>query len=93
MTEPTNAQSLENIIGDPIFKQNIGYAYDGNKNIFTFFTPGPGRRMIPIGMFSSIVREGIPYDPEHICETIAEQISTFDFEDMYDIESLSLDEE
>jgi hypothetical protein len=39
MTEPTNAQSLENIIGDPIFKQNIGYAYDGNKNIFTFFTP------------------------------------------------------
>ena len=38
MTEPTNAPSLENIIGDPIFKQNIGYAYDGNKNIFTFFS-------------------------------------------------------
>jgi hypothetical protein len=52
MTETTDTQTLEAIIGKPIFKQDIGYAYDGTKNIFTFFTPGPGRRIIPIGMFS-----------------------------------------
>ena len=93
MTETTDTQTLETIIGKPIFKQDIGYAYDGTKNIFTFFTPGPGRRIIPIGMFSPITRDNIPYDPEHICEMIAEQISTFDFEEVYDIESLGLDDE
>jgi hypothetical protein len=30
MTETTDTQTLETIIGKPIFKQDIGYAYDGD---------------------------------------------------------------
>ena len=54
-----------------------------------FFTPtncGVGREILPIGIFSPLVRQKIPYDPQEVVETIADVISRSDFE--FDIDEL-----
>ena len=47
---------------------------------------GVGREILPIGIFSPLVRQKIPYDPQEVVETIADVISRSDFE--FDIDEL-----
>jgi hypothetical protein len=78
------------IIGDILenspFKQDVRYAYDAKSNIFYFYVSGTQRNLIPVGMFSPISRDGIVYDPEHVVDSIAEQMSTFADTSNYEIE-------
>jgi|TARA_R110001606_G_scaffold154623_1_gene296384 hypothetical protein len=50
-----------------------------------FYTPsGDGKQIVPIGMFSPIIEEEIPYDPAALVELIADFMSrekhTFDID-------------
>lgn len=53
---------------------------------FTSTNSGVGREILPIGIFSPLVRQKIPYDPQEVVETIADVISRSDFE--FDIDEL-----
>ena len=80
---------FKKLIGKSQFNQSVFYTYNEVNNTFMFFTPtesGVGREILPIGIFSPLVRQGIPYDPQEVVETIADVISRSDFE--FDIDEL-----
>lgn len=80
---------FKKLIGKPQFSQSVFYTYNEVNNTFMFFTPveaGVGREILPIGIFSPLVRQKIPYDPQEVVETIADVISRSDFE--FDIDEL-----
>lgn len=80
---------FKKLIGKPQFCQSVFYTYNEVNNTFMFFTPvesGVGREILPIGIFSPLVRQKIPYDPQEVVETIADVISRSDFE--FDIDEL-----
>ena len=74
---------LKKLLGKQQFTQSVFYTYNEVNNTFMFFTPtnsGVGREILPIGIFSPLVRQKIPYDPQEVVETIADVISRSDFE-------------
>ena len=74
---------FKKLIGKSQFNQSVFYTYNEVNNTFMFFTPtntGVGREILPIGIFSPLVRQKIPYDPQEVVETIADVISRSDFE-------------
>jgi len=74
---------LKKLLGKQQFNQSVFYTYNEVNNTFMFFTPtntGIGREILPIGIFSPLVRQKIPYDPQEVVETIADVISRSDFE-------------
>ena len=73
--------------GKPHFKRRVTYAYSPQTNSFTFFTPDRGRHMVPIGVFSPIYKSDITYDVEGMVEEIAEHMSLFDNDELFEIES------
>lgn len=86
MTDLTDEQLK--FVGKPQFHQTVLYAYNQRTHAFFFYTPdGGGREMVPIGMFTPLLAEDIPYDPQEIVETIADVMSRsdqsydFDFSD------------
>lgn len=82
------SEEMRAIIGKPQFKQRITFAYIPQQNMFTFFAPtSRGRAIEPIGVFSPLNRVGIPYDPEDICDQIAEAMSRYDSHEEFEIES------
>jgi|TARA_R110000803_G_scaffold121453_2_gene189518 hypothetical protein len=86
MSEHPPKLDLDALFGESLYKTSIGYAYDDSRNLFTFYVRDGGHRMVPIGMFSTIIRQGIPYDPEHIVDSIAEQLSTYDLTEDWDLD-------
>ena len=83
---------IKKLIGKQQFNQSVFYTYNEVNNTFMFFTPtncGVGREILPIGIFSPLVRQKIPYDPQEVVETIADVISRSDFE--FDIDELEDD--
>jgi len=72
------------LIGKPQFHRSVMYAYNKRTHSFFFYTPVEGRELVPIGMFTPILSEDIPYDPQEIVEQIADCMSrsdtTFDFD-------------
>ena len=84
-----NSSDIKKLIGKQQFNQSVFYTYNEVNNTFMFFTPtnsGVGREILPIGIFSPLVRQKIPYDPQEVVETIADVISRSDFE--FDIDEL-----
>ena len=80
---------IKKLIGKQQFNQSVFYTYNEVNNTFMFFSPtnaGVGREILPIGIFSPLVRQKIPYDPQEVVETIADVISRSDFE--FDIDEL-----
>lgn len=80
---------FKKLIGKSQFTQSVFYTYNEVNNTFMFFTStnsGVGREILPIGIFSPLVRQKIPYDPQEVVETIADVISRSDFE--FDIDEL-----
>lgn len=83
MTDLTDDQ--RRLIGTPQFHQSIRYAYNQRTHSFFFYSQVEGsREMTPVGMFSPLLAEDIPYDPQEIVETIADVMSrsdtTYDFD-------------
>jgi len=83
MSELTDDQLK--FIGTPQFHQSIRYAYNQRTHSFFFYTQLEGsREMTPIGMFSPLLAEDIPYNPQELVETIADVMSrsdtTYDFD-------------
>ena len=71
-------------VGKPQFHNSVFYAYNPRMHCFFFYTPTQGRELVPIGMFSPMVHEDIPYDPQELVEGIADIMSrsnsSYDFE-------------
>jgi len=66
-------------IGKPQFHQSIRYAYNQRTHSFFFYAQLDGsREMTPIGMFSPLLTEEIPYDPQELVEMIADTMSRSD---------------
>ena len=84
-----NSSDIKKLIGKQQFNQSVFYTYNEANNTFMFFSPtndGVGREILPIGIFSPLVRKKIPYDPQEVVESIADVISRSDFE--FDIDEL-----
>ena len=83
MTDLTDDQLK--LLGTPQFHQSIRYAYNKRTHSFFFYSQVEGsREMTPVGMFSPLLSEAIPYDPQEIVEQIADIMSrsdtTYDFD-------------
>ena len=77
MTELTDEQLK--LIGKPQFHQSVRYAYNQRTHSFFFYTCVDGsREMTPVGMFSPLLTEEIPYDPQELVEMIADTMSRSD---------------
>jgi len=61
------------------------YTYNKKQNTFHFYTYICGREMVQIGVSSPYLTQDIPYDPQLLCETIADTMS-YDDGMSYDIE-------
>ena len=78
-------KTMNEIVGESQFHKSVMYAYNDRTNSFMFYTQsGDGKQIVPIGMFSSIIEEEIPYDPAALMEMIADFMSsekhTFDID-------------
>lgn len=76
-----NSSDIKKLIGNQQFNQSVFYTYNQVNNTFMFFTPtnsGVDREILPIGIFSPIVRQKIPYDPQEVIEAIADVMSQSD---------------
>ena len=72
------SEAVKKFVGEPQFNQSVFYTYDERKNCFFFYTPIGGREILPIGIFSTINTDHIPYDPAEIVDTIADTMSRAD---------------
>ena len=76
---------MDEIVGESQFHKSVMYSYNERTHSFMFYTPsGDGKQIVPIGMFSPIIEEEIPYDPAALVELIADFMSrekhTFDID-------------
>ena len=79
---------MDEIVGESQFHKSVMYSYNERTHSFMFYTPsGDGKQIVPIGMFSPIIQEEIPYDPAALVELIADFMSrekyTFDSCNIY----------
>ena len=75
--EPELSEEMKRIIGKPQFRNTVMYAYNPSRHAFMFYVPmgDGGREMLPIGMYTPLISEELPYDPQHIVEDIADLLS------------------
>ena len=76
---------IDALIGPPQFHNTVFYAQNARLHSFFFYTPVQGRELTPIGVFSPMVTEDIPYDPQELVEAIADVMSRA--EESYDFEN------
>ena len=71
------SEEMKQIIGKPQFRNTVMYAYNRSRHAFMFYVPmgDGGREMLPIGMYTPLISEELPYDPQHIVEDIADLLS------------------
>jgi hypothetical protein len=75
-TTPEFSEAVKKFVGKPQYNQSVFYTYNEKQNLFYFYTPvGDGREIAPIGMFSTINTDSIPYDPAELVDTIADTMS------------------
>lgn len=87
MSKDKLSDEMKQIVGKPQFHKSIMYAYNRRSHTFYFYTPVEGgREMTPIGLFSPIYAEDIPYDPQHVVEMIADAMSRDDGSYDFDLE-------
>jgi len=75
--EPELSEEMKQIIGKPQFRNTVMYAYNRSRHAFMFYVPmGDGsKEMLPIGMYTPLISDEMPYDPQHIVEDIADLLS------------------
>ena len=69
------SEAVKKLVGEPQFKNSVFYTYNDKQNVFYFYSPIGGREIVPIGMFSTINTDHIPYDPAEIVDGIADTMS------------------
>ena len=76
-TEPQLSEEMKKIIGKPQFRNTVMYSYNRSRHAFMFYVPmGDGsKEMLPIGMFTPLISDEMPYDPQPIIEDIADLLS------------------
>lgn len=76
-TEPQLSEEMKRLIGKPQFRNTVMYYYNRSRHSFMFCVPmGDGsREMLPIGQFTPLIHDEIPYDPQPIVEDIADLLS------------------
>ena len=79
------SDEMKDIVGKPQFTKSVMYTYNKKQNTFHFYTYIGGREMVQSGVFSPYLTQDIPYDPQLLCETIADTMSHDDGMS-YDIE-------
>lgn len=72
---------------DAQFHRSVWYTFNPASGFYTFYVAGDYRSLHPVAMFTPMVKEGIPFDPEEMCEIIADYISQANPDDSYDIET------
>ena len=76
-TEPQLSEFAKKVMGKPQFRNTVMYAYNRSRHAFMFYVPmgDGGRELLPIGMFTPLISEEMPYDPQPIIEDIADLLS------------------
>ena len=76
-TEPQLSEEMKKIMGKPQFRNTVMYSYNRARHAFMFYVPmGDGsKEMLPIGMFTPLISDEMPYDPQPIIEDIADLLS------------------
>ena len=75
--EPKLSEFAKKVMGKPQFRNTVMYAYNRSRRAVMFYVPmgDGGREMLPIGMYTPLISEELPYDPQHIVEDIADLLS------------------
>ena len=75
--EPELSEEMKQIMGKPQFRNTVMYAYNRSRHSFMFYVPmGDGsKEMLPVGMYTPLISDEMPYDPQHIVEDIADLLS------------------
>ena len=75
--EPELSEEMKRIIGKPQYRNTVVYAYNRSRHAFMFYVPmgDGGRELLPIGMFTPLISDEMPYDPQPIIEDIADLLS------------------
>ena len=87
-TEPQLSEYAKKIMGKPQFRNTVMYAYNRSRHSFIFYVPmGDGsKELLPVGMYTPLISDEIPYDPTEIVEDIADRLSrdieSSDFKDL-----------
>ena len=82
------SEEMKKIIGKPQFRNTVMYAYNRSRHSFMFYVPmGDGsKELLPVGMYTPLISDEIPYDPTEIVEDIADRLSrdieSSDFKDI-----------
>jgi hypothetical protein len=63
------------LLKDSPFRRQVWYAWNPAIMTYTFFVSEEFRRLQPVAMFSPLGTEGITFDPELVCDAIADCIS------------------
>ena len=89
MTKETKlSEEMKKIMGKPQFRNTVMYAYNRSRHSFMFYVPmGDGsKELLPVGMYTPLISDEIPYDPTEIVEDIADRLSrdieSSDFKDL-----------
>ena len=89
MTKETKlSEEMKKIMGKPQFRNTVMYAYNRSRHSFIFYVPmGDGsKELLPVGMYTPLISDEIPYDPTEIVEDIADRLSrdieSSDFKDL-----------
>lgn len=77
---------LSNLLKDSPFHRQVWYVWNPATLMYTFYVPGEFRTLHPVGVFSPLTDEALTFDPNVVCEAIAEAISTANPDEEYDIE-------
>ena len=78
MTKETKlSEEMKRLIGKPQFRNTVMYAYNRSRHSFIFYVPmGDGsKELLPVGMYTPLISDEIPYDPTEIVEDIADRLS------------------
>ena len=87
-SEPKLSEYAKKIMGKPQFRNTVMYAYNRSRHSFMFYVPmGDGsKELLPVGMYTPLISDEIPYDPTEIVEDIADRLSrdieSSDFKDI-----------
>lgn len=78
--------TYESLLENNQFHQSVVYSYSPATNVYTFFIPSEFRQIRPVAIFSTLGVSSIPFDPELVCDAIADVISRTHPDEEYDIQ-------
>jgi hypothetical protein len=77
---------VEDLLKNSQFHRNVWYTWNPVSRLYTFFVPGELRTIHPVAVFSPLTADSIMFDPELVCDAIADVIARANPDEEYDIE-------